>query len=207
MKGEDRRIGVFTITMAASYLLVISLSKTKLAWYAAPVYPFLSLLFVVTLRSLIARRPRGAWIRPATIALTCGAAVLSAVMMTKQIDQRASPTGEERLPVQLAAFRQAFPGTNHVVLGTPTYQGPSVYYQQYFARRGLVIRLADLDGLKLHRGDTILTSVAQIKGRLREDYDTEPIFSFESMEGEVIRQVRLPHPREIAQTNALAASQ
>ena len=184
MKGEDRRLGIFAIVVASSYLLVISFSKTKLEWYVAPVYPFLSLLAVVTIRSLMAVRPKATWTRPVLIALTCVVAVWSASAMTSKIDKRAHPyTADERLPVQLAAFRRAFPGTKRVVLGTPSYIGPSIYYQQFFAKRGLAIELAAPRGIELHPGETFLTSVVQIKRRLRGEDNAKEIFSFEGMDG------------------------
>ncbi|NNC95892.1 MAG: hypothetical protein HKN92_10045 [Chitinophagales bacterium] len=47
----------FTSLISVSYLIILSLSKTKLIWYIAPMYPFLSILcgYVLfrTLRSLI----------------------------------------------------------------------------------------------------------------------------------------------------------
>jgi 4-amino-4-deoxy-L-arabinose transferase-like glycosyltransferase len=191
MKGEDRRVGVFTIVVAFSYLLLISVSKTKLEWYAAPVYPFLSLLAVVTLRSFLhALRPNAAWIRPAVFLLTCATAVFAISAITKGIDWRDHPMRvEEKYPAQLAAFQAAFPARNHIVLGTPKDKGPGVYYREYFARRGMTIQLQRLGDLRLRRGETILTSTPQVKRRLRDDYDTKKIFSYEGMDGVVVERV------------------
>ena len=61
-----------------------------------------------------------------------------------------------------------------------------------FAKRGLRIALRALP-LNLQRGDTILTSVTQIKKKLQESYDTQKIFSLDGMEGAVVKRVRLPH--------------
>jgi hypothetical protein len=195
--GADKRVGVFTIIMAACYLLVISLSKTKLQWYATPVYPFLSLFTVVALRTLITwLRPKAAWTWPALIALTCGATLSALSAMVIKVDENDHPRrAEERYPDQLAAFRDAFPGTNSMVLGTPSYQGPGLYYQKYFAKRGLFIERQRLGRLHLQPSDTILTSVEPIKRILRDDYDTKTIFLFEGMEGQVIRKAHPPHPR------------
>jgi 4-amino-4-deoxy-L-arabinose transferase-like glycosyltransferase len=189
MKGAERRIGLFTVIIPVSYLLVISLSKTKLEWYTSPVYPFVALLVVVTLRSVIVTlRAKAEWIRPAMIALACIAALWSVSALAIKVDQRDHALrAEEEYPKQLAMIQEAHPGVNHVVLGTPVYQGPSLYYQKYFALRGLVVELQDFDRLSLHKGDTILTSTSEIKRRLRDDYDTQQIFSFSGMEGAVVR--------------------
>jgi len=195
MKGEDRRVGLFAIVMAASYLLLISLSKTKLEWYATPAYPFLSLFTVVALRTLVTTlRPKAAWALPAVIALTCALTVLALSTMVSRVNRSDEPvTAEERLPRQLAAFRTAFPGTRHIVLGAPSYQGPSLYYEKYFATRGLLIERQRIERLNLQPGDTILTSVEPIKRKLRADYDTKRIFLFEGMEGQLIRKPGATH--------------
>jgi hypothetical protein len=133
-------------------------------------------------------RAKAEWIRPAMIALACIAALWSVSALAIKVDQRDHALrAEEEYPKQLAMFQEAHPGVNHVVLGTPVYQGPSLYYQKYFALRGLVVELQDFDRLSLHKGDTILTSTSEIKRRLRDDYDTQQIFSFSGMEGAVVR--------------------
>jgi len=52
----------------------------------------------------------------------------------------------------------------------------------------LLIERQRLERLHLQPGDTILTSVEPIKRKLRADYDTKRIFSFEGMEGRVVRK-------------------
>jgi len=194
MKGEDRRLGIFAIIVATSYLLVISLSKTKLEWYAAPVYPLLALLAVVSVRSVIGVLPRAAWTRPAVIVLTCAFTVWSVSSMSAAIDRSIAPfRPEERYPVQLAAFEKAFPAKTHIILGAASYPGPAVYYRDYFAKHGLIIAVQTLHGLSLQRGQTILTSAPQIKRELRADYDTKTIFSLDGMEGRVVKRVHPPH--------------
>ena len=87
------------------------------------------------------------------IALTCGAAAWTVASMTAKIDQRDHPLKrEEFYPVQLAAFRAAFPATKQIVLGTPTYQGPGLYYRYVFAHRGLAIELQRPGTLRLQPG-------------------------------------------------------
>ena len=59
-----------------------------------------------------------------------------------------------------------------------------------YASRGLLIELQRHDRLDLQPGDTILTSVDEIKKTLRRDYVTERIFVYEGMEGHLIRKSR-----------------
>lgn len=42
-----KRLAMFSTLMALVFLIVISMSKTKLAWYDAPMYPFLSIIVAI----------------------------------------------------------------------------------------------------------------------------------------------------------------
>ena len=42
--GIFKRIAIFSLTLSVVYLLIISYSGTKLAWYDAPLFPFLAIL-------------------------------------------------------------------------------------------------------------------------------------------------------------------
>jgi len=84
MKGKDRAVGVFAIVVSASYFVVISLSKTKLEWYVAPVFPFFALFIVVALRTLISvLRRRAGWTRPLLIGLAGAVTAWFVVAMVK----------------------------------------------------------------------------------------------------------------------------
>jgi hypothetical protein len=165
MKGKDREVGVFAIVMAGSYLCVISPSKTKLEWYLAPVFPFLSLFFVVAPRTLISwAETQGAMDAP-----SCDRAHLRSSSVVRRLDgDRGRPAERPggllggTLRPAAESFREAFPNATSVFLGTPDYQGPALYYLRYFAERGLRIERERLDSLALRPGDTILTSVEEI---------------------------------------------
>ncbi len=47
-----RRIAIFTALLTISYLVLISFSSTKLAWYTAPVFPLLALLSAISIYRL-----------------------------------------------------------------------------------------------------------------------------------------------------------
>ncbi len=49
IKQELKRIGLFSLLIALSYWLIVSLSQTKLEWYEAPLFPFMSLLAAIPL--------------------------------------------------------------------------------------------------------------------------------------------------------------
>lgn len=49
---EIKKFGVLIIISVISYLLIISLAQTKLAWYSAPLYPLVSILVGFALYSL-----------------------------------------------------------------------------------------------------------------------------------------------------------
>jgi len=168
--------------------VVISLSKTKLEWYVAPVFPFFSLFIVVGLRTLISLLSgRAGWTRPLLIGLAGAATAWFVVAMVREVDRSDRPrVPEDRYAVQLASFKEAFPGAGRVVLGTSSYQGTELYYRRYFATRGLQIEPQRLQSLVLRPGDTVLTSVAAVKKALRDDYETRPIFQFDGMEGAVV---------------------
>jgi 4-amino-4-deoxy-L-arabinose transferase-like glycosyltransferase len=47
-----KRLTIFTLLMIITYLLIISTSRTKLAWYDVPLYPFLSILVAIFINFL-----------------------------------------------------------------------------------------------------------------------------------------------------------
>jgi 4-amino-4-deoxy-L-arabinose transferase-like glycosyltransferase len=48
-EGIYRRIAIFTALLSVSYLVIISLSGTKLSWYTAPVFPFFAILSALSI--------------------------------------------------------------------------------------------------------------------------------------------------------------
>ena len=51
-KVAERSAAIFSIIMWASFLLLISISKTKLVWYDVPAYPFFAITIGMALRTL-----------------------------------------------------------------------------------------------------------------------------------------------------------
>jgi hypothetical protein len=149
MKGKDREVGVIAIVMAGSYLCVISPSKTKLEWYLAPVFPFLSLFFVVAPRTLISwAETQGAMDAP-----SCDRAHLRSSSVVRRLDgDRGRPAERPggllggTLRPAAESFREAFPNATSVFLGTPDYQGPALYYQRYFAETKLIFLSDGMEG-------------------------------------------------------------
>lgn len=63
--GDQRikKLSLFSFILTLSYLLIISLSKTKCAWYDIPVYPLIALLIAITVRQFYVFLKKKAFLR------------------------------------------------------------------------------------------------------------------------------------------------
>ncbi len=188
-RSREIGVGVFAIVMAGCYLAVISLSKTKLEWYLAPIFPFLALYIAFAVRVGFDRlRAAAAWLG---VVFAVGVASVTAwfvLAMPAAIERHARPvTAADRYETQLAAFRESHPTTRRVVLGTPSGAWEAaLYYRRYYAERGLGIEPRRPGRLELRPGETFLTSDAAIGRALHDAYWTRTIFRDGAMEGSVV---------------------
>jgi 4-amino-4-deoxy-L-arabinose transferase-like glycosyltransferase len=50
---KQKKLSLYATIISTSYLLLISIAKTKLGWYDAPIFPFLSLLVAIAIYNII----------------------------------------------------------------------------------------------------------------------------------------------------------
>ena len=152
---------------AVTALLVISVAKTKLLWYAAPLYPLLSFLaavglagvceqwFLPSIERLSNRKANRAWAVPIYMALLA--------YPTYQIIERNATEGTsydmERYELALDELRRVLPQHKKLRLHTRGEYYPSlVFVQNKFEKiYGYELELANAND-ELHKGDLIFGS-------------------------------------------------
>jgi hypothetical protein len=188
MRGPEKRLGTFAVTVGLSYLLVISFATSKLSWYEVSAYPFLALFAATAVKALVVWLKRKAlWTKPVLITLSAVSAlwVLTKIVIT--LDDSHSPRyREEHYRDQLSRYFQAFPNSRRVILGIAEYDAPAIYYHKYYESRSIELELRWPD-LVPQPNDTILTSADEIKRLLQANEHAERIFEHTGMEGYVIK--------------------
>jgi 4-amino-4-deoxy-L-arabinose transferase-like glycosyltransferase len=193
MSAQGKRVAVFAIVVAASYLIVISFAKSKLLWYEIPAYPFLAMFVAVSFRAWVMKtglaRP---WARSALVALGSTAVLYFLVSLIITVERSQGPLyREEQYRDQLHRFFKEYPDTRRVVLGISEYEAPALYYRKYYAQRSKDIELADIRTLELQPGDTLLTSLSSIKDSLLSTGPLDAFFWFDGMDGYVVKNPQL----------------
>lgn len=187
MRGRDRQLAVFSLVVSIAYLLVISFSKSKLAWYEAPVYPFMALFVAFGVKAVVERARQVRDLRAVIIGLTAFVTVWLFAAMARAVDADDVPRWrEEYYGDQLERFFRQYPQTRNVVFLFDEYEGPALYHEKYYESRGIKLHVQRSWTLDLQPRDTVLTSEPRTKAKLQRAYDSELIFGRDGMEGHVI---------------------
>jgi len=174
---EIKRITLFSALMALTYILVITLAKTKLEWYDVPMYPFLSLLAAVfiqymfdltmTFRWII----QGRWTRFVPYVLIV---FLFAIPYTRALSSAFKTTEEAEYKLVYdtgSYFRDALNGKEDVQGESIVYAGYNanvLFYVKLLQERGVKINFKDRS--KLEHGDIIIVSQQYMKRFIDKNY-------------------------------------
>lgn len=175
----SRRLGGLLALFLGNWLLVISLARTKLEWYTAPMLPPLALLLALALGAAY-EWARGRWLgqRPALLAgaLAVGLVALPYGLTIRRIvlDRRGDLAwgGLNSYNSYLGGYRPARLPAQLLVYYPITYYGGLQFYQEVQARRGLAVARCSTDSLpaNLAPGSRILVCLPHLRARLRQRY-------------------------------------
>ncbi len=177
-KGSIQNIGIFSLIMSLCYFAVITISKTKLYWYDAPLFPFLavsSACFIAFLFQKIESKK----IKQLLVFLVC-----SCVAYTYfNIIQKTNPPRETEFDKGFYAatylLRKAVNkqyDLDGVQLVRDGRNGFNLFYIKQLQHRGVKVAMGDYKVLKT--GDTILVAQQHIKDYLDTHYEYETLEGF-----------------------------
>lgn len=181
-----RRLGALAGFFALSWLLIITLSKTRLEWYPAPMLPPLALLLALGL-GLGYQRARD-WLRAARPGwrhprLGLGLALLllavpyglTARRLLRERHDNTTWGGMTSYGTYLRHYPAPPAGARPLLVYYPTDSGGAwaiQYYQEVLAERGLAISRCDPDSLpaSLAPGRRVLVCLPHLRARLLRRY-------------------------------------
>ena len=180
-----RRLGGLAGVFALSWLVIISIAKTKLEWYTAPMLPPLALLLALGL-GLGYQRARG-WLRATPLGkrqpwLGLGLALLvlavpyglTARRLLRERHDNLSGGGMTSYGSYLRHYPAPPQGARQLLVYYPTESGGAwamQYYQEVLAERGLAVARCGPDSLPtLAAGARVLVCLPHLRARLLQRY-------------------------------------
>jgi 4-amino-4-deoxy-L-arabinose transferase-like glycosyltransferase len=180
----SRRLGGLLALFLGNWLLVISLAKTKLEWYTAPMLPPLALLLALGLAAAYewaqSRWPGRGWLarRPALLAAVLATSVVALPygFALRRIALEGSGEygwgGLSSYNSYLGYYRAPQRPAQLLVYYPVSYYGGLQFDQDVQARRGLTITHCSTDSLPagLASGSRVLVCLPHLRARLRQRY-------------------------------------
>lgn len=180
----SRRLGKLLALFLVNWLLVISLAKTKLEWYTAPMLPPLALLLALGLgaayawgRARLPRRTQQArWPPLLGGALALGLVVGPYGLTISRLvaDRTGDPAwgGLNRYASYLRDYRSPPLPAQVLVYYPVAYPTSLQFYQQVLAERGVAVQPIGPDALPpaLAPGTQVLVCLPHLRARLRQHY-------------------------------------
>lgn len=185
-------LGVFGFTMAIPYLLIISISQTKLEWYDLPAFAFLAIACSHIPAAAIASLSR---LNPA-LSQTALAILLFCIPVQKVWLENYSPslldTEEKAYYFSLSStLRSAIEGhydlDGYKLIHDESHQ-QFRFYQRVLETKGVQVESSDLE--KLAPGDSVLVSMGHLKGALAERFYTQELMNDGYTRGILLLEVR-----------------
>jgi 4-amino-4-deoxy-L-arabinose transferase-like glycosyltransferase len=170
--SKYRKFTVFITLLSASYLLFISVAKTKLEWYTVPLFPFLSFLAAMLLARVVL------FLQAKNIVVALGLLVLVFAYPYLQIGRKVyNPTeyewDKDLYPISYI-LQDAYRGNtslHNYVVSYMDYNTQLLFYVRGLNDRGQRIRFAEPG--KLKQGDMVIASEPQVKQFIETNYSTE----------------------------------
>ena len=202
LRGKHRRIAWFGLLLSLTYVLIISIGKSKLVWYAVPMFPWLSISLGACAAGVVhfAQRQTGSRVAgPARWFIILALIGWFDVQLFRQIESGVgSLHREEAYGLQLMAYREAFPESSQLYLVNKDYDPLALYYKHWYATKGLSIRPLEVksrpsdlrESMRIYRirsGDTVLTSSEDIIQVLDSLFDHEVFFTYLGLEATTIK--------------------
>lgn len=173
-----RKISRFTLLIAISYLLVISNSKTKLAWYDAPAFPFLALgcgIFIYIIFLAIKNNIKTNKLLTYNILPYIFLLMIFTAPYIKLVDRNYMPK-ENWWETEYYYFshylKEVAEGNAETKANTICYDGHKAhlaFYIEILKTKGFDLEFKDYK--KLKKGDIVLTEQAHIRDYIWANYN------------------------------------
>lgn len=194
---KRRQVGNFLLINSLVFLLIVSVSATKLRWYILPLLPMLALAVGAALNYLLdgvlsllkSGDNKG---RISIIAFFVLAVFTFPYVQTVQKVYYARHSGPEREKMLYRDFFRQLPPESTFTTLLPSYNGHFTFYQQYFNERGARIRASYLrkpeqqvqaqadTSTYFPRGSLVSSCEKKAVDFLESQYETELLHSWES---------------------------
>lgn len=174
--SKNKKFTVFITLLSATYLLFISLSQTKLEWYAVPLFPFLSFLVAMLLmRAIDFVKPKPA-IAFAFFALIF---IYPYVQIGRKVYKPTEYEWDKDLYPISYILQDAYRGKtslDNYVVCYQDYNTQLLFYIKGLNDQGQRISFADPG--KLKQGNMVIASEPQVKQFIETNYSTELVKEF-----------------------------
>lgn len=175
-----RRLALFAFLACSTYLIIISAAQTKLPWYDAPLYPFLSIIIAIFIYFVFQMIDNLGWINQ-RLSLNIAPFIFLFLLFfnpyQKTFNYTYTPKEDDasKYLFELSYFlRDAANGKhnldNHYVL----YDGFNTHYLFYLkVLNGKGINISFKDWKQLEAGDLVIAQQQHIKQYVEENYKFE----------------------------------
>jgi 4-amino-4-deoxy-L-arabinose transferase-like glycosyltransferase len=166
-------LALMGLVVTLTFLILISISATKITWYAAPAYPLLAIGYGLLADYMIQRLPRHSQIITGIMALPALLIWVGTILWPiYRLPMLHEPGPEDELCIYMRKGRDSIGRGFHIVTGE--YYPQVIWYNAALERRGsLPFRTVPADAVK--QGDSILVWHENLLKPIREQFDCQTI--------------------------------
>jgi hypothetical protein len=179
--GQIRRLSVFSLIAVISFWLTISFGRTKIEWYALPLYPFFALQIGIALglgwERLVPALGAGTLGRTAAVVIVAALFYQPFARVAPYVLEPADAPGDAELHAQARYLQQRIrEGSNlqDYVFCYRGYNGPANFYVKVLHARGSNVQARDRV-TDLAAGTHVVVSQAALRDEVEHLYELEPI--------------------------------
>ena len=176
LKDETRELLINMLILIASFLFILSISRTKLNWYIMPVFPYLSILSAFSISQVFSDRIRLVTLNKAAVLLLFVLFTVPYWMAFRRSQTNSIPPDQmklEALEQYLYNRSNTAKQLNSVKVYTNTWKGSLLFYKYKYSVKGVLIDIAP--GNEFQIGDRILVSNDSLYKDLQQRYEFDVI--------------------------------
>jgi len=192
LKGPIRRGAVYVALCSGFYFLIISLSKTKLEWYAVPLYPLLALLCALLIYYVVLKIRH--YVKHDLLQRAVASVVVLLVIAYPYFSiLKKSYYGEEYdwdKPIYPVSYilQQVAHGNLPIQKGVVCYEGYNTHllaYMEPLKENGKEFNFGDVT--KLSPGDIVIASQSEVIHKIESAYEVQLVQSIK--DGKIFKVV------------------
>jgi len=170
--SEYKKFTIYITLLSITYLLFISISQTKLEWYAAPLYPFLAFLVAILLYR--AAQVMQAWHRLVPLVFLAAIFAYPYLQTGRKVYNPTEYEWDKDLYPISYVLQDAYRGNtslDNYVICYQDYNTQLLFYIRALNDKGQ--RISFRDPQKLRAGDKVIASEPQVKEYIETNYTVE----------------------------------